>query len=149
ADLVKFGETYAAAWGSGGWLALADRPGVIPGTPFLPGEINPMDEKTQAAYAMAKYDHRFDNGIDISGNFGVRYVHTDRDSSGGTVYGKLNGLTTAAQCAAMVPPLSAFCSLTPAAQDAARAWSDGVSVPNTAKLSYDFVLPSWNMKVDL
>src|SRR5207248_1913269 len=49
--------------GSTGWIPLAARPGVVAGTPFLPGEINPIDETNKAAYAMARFNHEFAGGV--------------------------------------------------------------------------------------
>jgi TonB-dependent receptor len=149
AQYVAFGEAYAKAWqSSGGWVGLYHRPGVIPGTPFLPDEINPMDERTHALYLMAKYDHRFDSGIDVSGNFGLRWFNTERQSDG--FYSFLfENFPSDAVCAAQMPPPSQFCTLSIADRNAMRAFANGTAVPHNVNTNYSFVLPSWNMKVDL
>ncbi len=70
--------------GSGGWVRLAERPGVIAGTPYLPGEIADVVEENIGAYI--KVDYAFDNlgdsGLTLDGNFGVRWFQTDVTSTG-------------------------------------------------------------------
>ncbi|WBY09500.1 TonB-dependent receptor [Sphingomonas sp. 7/4-4] len=67
---------------NGGWNPLYNRCGVVPGTWFLPGEINPIRETNKAAYIMARFDTEFGNGIHLTGNAGVRYTSTKRDLAG-------------------------------------------------------------------
>src|SRR5206468_3323391 len=50
--------------GGSGWRPLAQRAGVVPGTPFLPSEIQKVGQKTYNAYAML----RFGNDEPIFGN---------------------------------------------------------------------------------
>jgi TonB-dependent receptor len=150
-QFAAFALAYAQAWqATGGFVPLADRPGVVPGTPFLPSEINPSDEKTNSVYGMFKYDHRLDNGIEISGNIGVRYFKTDRVSDGFASFLTVS-YPTDAQCAAVpigqTPP--PFCQLSATTRQQARNFANGAAIADNAKTSYDFWLPSWNMKVDI
>src|SRR5205085_8937123 len=80
-------QAYAQAHGGGGatsWLPLALRPGVVPGTSFLPSEIQDIGLKTGDAYAMLRFGHNepmFGN-VRVDGNIGVRYVHDSLSSAG-------------------------------------------------------------------
>jgi len=140
------------------WVPLAQRCGVVAGTPFRPQEINPINEKTKAAYFMARFkgdvgDYR------VSGNIGLRYTKTDRASSGYLAFPISTSLATDADCAkaiadwnALPDPkapfvASSFCGLAPQVRAAARAWSNGATVPSTVKTSFDYWLPSFNLKV--
>ncbi|WP_051881883.1 TonB-dependent receptor [Parvularcula oceani] len=78
------GVTGGATGGSGGWRRLAEREGVVEGTPFLPGEITDVTEETIAAYIRLDYgfDNLGDSGMSLDGNFGVRWFQTDLTSSG-------------------------------------------------------------------
>ncbi|RAK52418.1 TonB-dependent receptor [Phenylobacterium deserti] len=132
------------------WLPLAQRPGVIAGTPFLPGEVNPMQETNKAAYAMLRYGHRFENGINITGNIGVRYTKYERESRGFQSFG-LSNFASEADCTRVLDPgqtLTPFCELPAAVRNQARAFANGAVVENSQSTSYDFVLPSFNMRVD-
>lgn len=140
------------------WVPLAQRCNTVAGTPFRPGEINPVNEKNKAAYLMARFkgeagDYR------ISGNIGLRYTKTNREASGYLAFPISTSLATDADCAkafadwqALPSPkapfvASSFCSLTPAVRAAARAWQNGATTPTTAKTSFEYWLPSFNLKV--
>lgn len=61
--------------------------GTDDGTAFGSPNFNPQDtsditEATKNAYVRIDYGQEFDNGMELSGNFGVRYVRTDLTSSG-------------------------------------------------------------------
>ncbi|MFH7191495.1 hypothetical protein ACHWGL_31850, partial [Klebsiella pneumoniae] len=58
------------------------RAGAVAGTPFLPGEINPVSERNNAAYLSVRFGNDLSNGWNLSGNVGVRYTKTRRISSG-------------------------------------------------------------------
>jgi TonB-dependent receptor len=86
---IQFAElVQAAAKASGSsatsWVPLADRPGVIAGTPFLPQDIQPVGQKTDDAYAMLRFgqDEPIFGDVRLDGNIGVRYVHDKLTSSG-------------------------------------------------------------------
>jgi TonB-dependent receptor len=134
-------------------VPLAGRTGVIAGTPFLPGEINPIREKNNAAYIMARFGHRFESGLRISGNIGLRYTHTTREAQGFQVFNEGN-FTTEAQCVPTPrpdnpnPPRTPFCALPLEVRNAARAFANGASIPSTVRLKYDYLLPSFNMRVE-
>ncbi|MBO9623786.1 MAG: TonB-dependent receptor [Sphingomonas sp.] len=139
---------------NGGWNPLANRCGVVAGTPFLPGEINPIKETNKAAYIMARFDSEFGNGMRLSGNVGVRYTSTKRNSEGvqqftyGSVY-----LPTEATC--LAPPSDAtavvqgFCAMPLATRTAVRNFQNGALVESPGKINYDYWLPSANVKLEV
>ncbi|MBO9707330.1 MAG: TonB-dependent receptor [Caulobacter sp.] len=142
------------------WVPLAQRCGVVAGTPFLPGEINPVNEQTQSAYGMLRFRHDFDGDIRVSGNFGLRYTRTKREASGflsypqptatnpqGCVDAFNNWQNTPDPKPDFTP--SQYCKLPLAVQQAAVAFSNGAVIPNTARTTYDYWLPSLNVKVGL
>jgi TonB-dependent receptor len=148
----------AQAWGAGGtWVPLAARNGVIPGTPFLRGEINPATERNNAAYIMANFATEMGDGKRFSGNVGLRYTKTDRTSFGGAFVASNtnNFVVRQASCSVVVPAgqtRDLFCSLGADVQAALIASNNGGAaayVPSTAKFSYDFWLPSVNLKLEL
>jgi TonB-dependent receptor len=68
---------------------LVGRDGVIPGTPYLPGEINVSREETFAAHARADFqvDGIFGENTALNGNVGVRYVNTRFQTAGSETAG--------------------------------------------------------------
>ncbi|ATY32115.1 TonB-dependent receptor [Sphingomonas psychrotolerans] len=157
----------APTGGAGGWLSLADRPGTVNGSYYLPGEINPIEEINHAAYVMAKIQQDFSNGWNLNGNLGVRYSTTRRTSSGFVQYATTDPLTSDANCRATiqtivnpaagqtppnpptVPAGCAFLYTNPAARAAARSFQNGAVVPNDYELTYDYWLPSVNLKLEV
>lgn len=136
---------------NGGWNSLADRCGVVAGTPFLPGEINPIREKNIAAYIMANFDTDFANGWNLSGNVGLRYSRTERVASGFLqIVNNPATIPTEAVCAEPIPPGQQpppFCTFTPAVRQQARDFLNGALTPSDAKLTYDYWLPSVNLRL--
>jgi TonB-dependent receptor len=160
--------------GASGWVPLASRPGAIPGSPFDTTEINPLSETNKAAYLMVKIDHDMENGWRLTGSAGVRYTRTSRTSFGniGTPLASPDSTTTAAAVAVDGEPTTvvipstfectprtspegnpvnppAICGATTPAQRAdIRRFFNGEIVPTTTDLSYDYILPSINLKLD-
>ncbi len=154
ADALKI----AQAWGAGGtWVPLAARNGVLAGTPFLPGEVNPATERNHAGYIMANFGRDLGGGKRFSGNIGLRYTTTNRISSGGAfVASNTNNFTQRqASCAVPVPAgqqRDLFCLLGADVQAALIASNNGGAaayVPSTERFSYHFWLPSVNLKFEL
>jgi len=71
---------------TGTWVPLAQRPGVVPGTDFLPKEIQPVGQKTSDAYFMLSFgrEEPLFGGIKVDGNIGLRYV-ADQVSTTGSI----------------------------------------------------------------
>jgi TonB-dependent receptor len=164
------GEAGTQTGGSSGWVPLAKRPDAIAGSYFDPTEINPLNEKNKAAYLMAKIDHQLENGWQLTGSVGVRYSRTSRTSFGNLKYKESSddssitaapdaGTTlvipstyectrrTAANGTPVIPP--PICSATTAAQrEDIRLFFNGSESSTVAKINYDYILPSLNLKLD-
>lgn len=157
-DYIAYGLLVGDEWrarnGANGcnqnWVPLAMRCNVISGTPFLPQEINPMQEETQAAYLMARFDHEFTNGWRLTGNIGARYVKTDRAAQGFQAFPN-QSFPSEADCAAVpagqTPP--PFCTLAPEVRADARDFANGAVVETTAETSFDYWLPSFNARLQV
>lgn len=147
----------AQAWGgSGTWVPLAARNGVLAGTPFLPGEINPATERNHAAYVMAMFGGDIGGGKRLSGNIGLRYSTTTRIASGGSFVAANNNNFAARQasCAVIIPGQTPdpFCLLGTDVQAALIASNTGGAaayVPSVERLNYHYWLPSVNLKLEL
>ncbi len=98
--------------GGGGWMSLGHTcDPVSPGSPFEPQDINPTQDQRTALYAMLK----FGSQQWISGNIGVRWVHTEAQSQGQITYpesvgAQLVGNTPEPVCTGQGNP-PAICSL--------------------------------------
>ncbi|ALL12553.1 TonB-dependent receptor [Caulobacter henricii] len=129
------------------WVPLAKRCNTIAGTPFLPQEINPVNEVNKAAYVMTRFKGDL-GAARVSGNIGLRYTSTTREADGFLAFPNTN-FTTDAQCA-IVPVGQAptpFCQLAPSVRAAARAWANGAVTPTTESKDFNYWLPSFNVKV--
>lgn len=165
--LAAGGVTTGPGGGSAGWQRLAERPGVVAGTPYLPGEINDTIEETQAAYAMLRFGHDdpFGNGMTLDGNIGMRFVKTDFTATGGFNFPQPGSIpidTGAASPAGQnrcltptdlepgqvySPP--AFCALPADVRANIRAFANGASIDVDGENSYENWLPSFNIKLGL
>lgn len=130
--------------GADGWVPLAQRSGVVAGTPFRPGEINPVSERNNAAYVAVRFGNDLSNGWNVSGNIGVRYTRTERISSGFLAFPNQSFNCVAPTDGSAI---SRFCALPDATRAAAAAFQNGALVPNDVKLTYDYFLPSFNAKL--
>jgi iron complex outermembrane receptor protein len=161
-------------WGPACSNVGANRSAEIPGTCFRPDEINKVSETTKSAYAMLKFGGPdvFLGKIGVAGNIGIRYVRTDDDVSGSTVFPALSGSATS--CArsgvpapgAPVPaPYTLGCYLFGNAALLAGGvlpgdivlagtpsivnFADGTGHPQDIKTGHDNWLPSFNVRFDL
>lgn len=150
AEYVAYSQAIAGQWASSSWVPLALRPGVVAGSPFLPGEINPVTETNNAAYFMVEFGTSLDNGWSLSGNIGLRYSDTKREASGFQSF-EFQDLSTEEECADV--PVgespSPFCSLPLEVREDARAYANGAIAPFSAELDYDYWLPSINLKLEV
>lgn len=170
------GNNDPATGGGSGWVPLAARPGVVGGTPFLPGEIQTVSEATKAGYAMLSFGHDepvFGN-VRIDGNIGVRYVHTDARSfgsislpqptaiGGGEPYSAPDGPDAGTDgdghCDPRSPPanappgtpppeLPAICDIGPEAYAQAQLFANGANFPSVGVNKFGHWLPSVNVKL--
>jgi TonB-dependent receptor len=148
---LSVGDEFRARNGANGcpqnWVPLAMRCNTVAGTPFLPQEINPVNEVNQAAYLMGRFKGELGE-YRVSGNVGLRYTDTKREADGFLAFPNSN-FSTDAQCA-IVPPgetPTPFCQLAPQVRAAARLWANGAVTPTTAKAKFEYWLPSFNLKV--
>ncbi len=141
---------------------LAQRAGVVAGTPYLPSEIQLVDQQDKNAYAQLNFatpGNLFGN-VRMSGNVGVRYVLTNVTSSGsiGAPTRQETGTTDAfaSRCAITTTTRpdgsvvtgrpTGICQLGEAAYNNIQAFSTGVTLPDTARSQYHYFLPSANLK---
>jgi len=166
ADASALGLLVAEEWRplgadhSGHWTPLDQRLGVIPGTRFLPNEINTTAEEVNSAYAMMRFgSQEGSSGPAWSGNLGLRWVRTDFTALGSLAFPKAGAFGAEADCIppTMVPPGApawnppAFCEAfpDPAERAQVRTFADGATDPYNAHKTYDNWLPSLNVKVNL
>jgi TonB-dependent receptor len=141
------------------WVRLANRPGTVGDSMFLPNEIHSTEETVKSAYAMIKFgSDEGAEGVTFSGNVGLRWVRTDFLSLG-TINAPTTPFPTEGQCTppvipdpmapVFVPPT--FCERFPtqAARDAVRPFANGATGELNADSDYDSFLPSFNLKVNL
>lgn len=151
-----------------GWRPLAQRDGVIAGTPFLPSDIQVVSERTFAGYAMLSFGNAdYADYPTISGNIGVRFVDTALESDGSIAFPEATtiggGDPFATACDAtpsvpdgappgtppVVPNLPAECDLGPQGYANAQAFANNAFVENTAINEYQNWLPSLNLRLEL
>lgn len=151
---LMVGDEWRARNGGNGcpqnWVPLAMRCNTLPGSYFLPQEVNPVNEVNNAFYGMARFGWDLSNGMRVSGNLGLRYTKTERESEGFSAF-RQQSFQTDAECAAIpagqAPP--AFCTLTPAVRQEARNWANGAILENNASGSFEYWLPSLNVKLQI
>ena len=144
------------------WNPMYNRTGVVPGTPFLPGEISDVDESTAAAYVRADFGTEFGNGWALDGNIGLRYVKTEI-RSGGTISfpagdffdanddGEVTLAEVQAACANTQPgqEAPAYCSLSSGRLAEFAAAFTGETIDDSDAIEFSNWLPSFNAKLDV
>ena len=134
------------------------RIGLVPGTNYIPQEISSNSTETKAAYMQLNFGNDstdFLSNLEISGNLGVRLVHTRNEASGYLILPNQtlaqNGATVAQYCATQTNGGTAapgtFCALTPAEQQQYTNFANGAYTPITQPNSYTNVLPSFNLAI--
>jgi len=131
----------------------------VPGSYYLPQEVASNQEKTNAAYVRLNFGNdntEFLSGLQITGNIGLRYVHTQDDASGYLILpnqaATLNGISIAQYClnqtkgGATAAP-GTFCALTSAQQQQYVNFANGAYTPISASSSYGNWLPSFNLSI--
>lgn len=154
---------------NGAWTPLSERAGVIPGTPFLPSEIQEVGQKSTDAYAQLNFggDEPIIGGIKLSGNIGLRYVNT-RVSSAGSIFITRASLgvdeTFAQRCmTSLVPPApppgappgaiigspGGICLLGQAYYNQLQQFASGAATPTQVNTNDNKFMPSLNLKFAL
>lgn len=139
--------------------------------PFCPAEISDVAEVTNAAYGRIDFGHDFDNGWNLEGNFGARYIETevltggliafpnpfqfDAVSQGGNGDGVVQVSEIQSSCAQFPGnnpgiPLPGYCSaqFQPRLAEFAQAFT-GEVVLDDRKITFDHWLPSFNARLDV
>jgi TonB-dependent receptor len=133
----------------GGWTPVAERKGVVAGTPYLPGEIDDSDETTKAAYVMLNFGSQEPvvGNVRVRGNVGVRYVGTE-DSAQGSIQFPANTLggtfAQICQSGAAPPPI---CARGEGYFNDLVTFSDTGSLASQASHTFHNWLPSFNLIV--
>jgi TonB-dependent receptor len=146
------------------WVPLAMRCGVPGANPFassyeagagssyfLPQEINPVHERNNAGYLMVRFDNRFNSGVRLSGNVGVRFTDTRRTASGFQSF----PLQAFSSCTPQKDPLgnplppTPFCALPASVRASAIAFNNGALNASDVTIDYSYVLPSFNAKLEV
>ncbi|MFN3229427.1 MAG: TonB-dependent receptor [Asticcacaulis sp.] len=147
------------------WFPISARTNALPGGPWTEGEISDVEEQTQALYGRIDFGHEFDGGINLSGNFGLRYVKTIVQSAGkiafpvGTFFdaapnGNGDGKVTVAElqssCASVQPGQVApgYCGLSAARLAEFAKVFTGEVIDDSADIEFSNWLPSLNAKLD-
>lgn len=136
---------------------------------FFNNEIYDNSEETIAGYVRADFGIQdFGNGMRLSGNVGLRYIHTKDISAGAVNFPNSTQVLPsgyadfAAYCAEQAGPrddgtipdtsqIPALCraGVSAAQQNAALAFANGASVAQNAVNEFDNWLPSLNVRFDL
>jgi TonB-dependent receptor len=149
-EYIAYARAITETWrpgDAGNWFPLSQRPDAIPGTPFSPGEINPVREKNHAGYLEFRFGHELKSGWYFSGNAGLRYTETNRAASGFEAF-EFQAFQTDAECEEPLEPgqsRTPFCELPASVRQEARDFSNGALVQTDYDLDYDYVLPSINL----
>ena len=144
------------------WNPIYNRSGLVPGTPFLPGEISDVDESTADAYLRLDFGTEFGNGMKLDGNIGLRYVSTEVRSAGTISFpagdffdtnhdGQVTLPEVQASCANTQPgqQAPAYCSLSPGRLAEFAEVFTGETLDDSAAIRFNNWLPSFNARLDL
>ena len=145
------------------WNPLAAREGTVGNSRYLPSEIQTVKQDDYAVYGMLNFGSDSLLGdVRMSGNVGVRYVRTDIRSASSRGPGTLGGLNIAdpyeVRCAEQARPEAAgggtarpggICNIGPVEYAALQDFVDGSFIYTPASKSYDYFLPSFNIRFGL
>lgn len=129
ASVVSSYDAFLAAFPTRNNPALADRAGVIEGTPYLPAEVNETEEDNMSVYARLNFGG---DSSKVSGNVGLRYVDVEFTVAGGQVF-----------------PTPFSDELLPFIPADVAAFANGFSDTQDAQSSFSELLPSLNLKYEL
>ena len=135
---------------------------------YCPGEVSTVSEITNAAYARIDFGHDFDNGWNVEGNIGLRYVETEVstagrigfpdpgrfDDPGVSAVANGDGIVQVAEieavCQVTGGPQRGFCEPEFASRlgEFAAAHTGEVLIDDR-KITFDHWLPSFNAKLDV
>ena len=131
---------------------------------YIPSDIQPVFQQDAAAYVMMNFGSDDFLGSRIAGNIGVRYVSSDIRSDGSIGVPTQQALAITqpydVRCAVAPPPVGAppgtqpsrpggVCLRGPAGYAALQSFANGASFGDIAQQSYDYFLPSFNLRYEL
>jgi len=161
-DFQSIQDQAIALGASPTWVPLAGRQGALAGTPYLPEDIQPIAPQDTAAYLQLEFgSDDLLGSVRMSGNIGVRYVNTSIRSQGSIGVPSQQALNILepfdVRCEAVVPPGAppgtppstpgGVCNLGPQGYADLQTFAGaGVTRLDVANVSYDFWLPSLNLK---
>jgi TonB-dependent receptor len=133
-----------------GYQSICDRTGLIPGSCFLPSEVEQLEEQTKAAYVMLNFggpNADLFGHVNVVGNVGVRVVQTKEISAGAVSYPANTNLLALAPCGTPLGTnvVDPACYLTPAI----LAFSNSGGSPNSFTGTHTNALPSFNVRFGL
>lgn len=145
------------------WVPLSGRQNAIAGTPYLPEDIQPLSQAEGSAYIMARFGSDDFAGHRIGGNIGLRYATTDIESGGRIGVGTRQAFNIvedfATRCAPVVPPGAppgtlpsspgGVCLRGATGYAQLQRFADGTTTPNLASTTYDYWLPSFNLRFEV
>lgn len=139
---------------AGGWTPVAERAGVIPGTPYFAGDITVSGEKTKAAYAMLTFGQSQSllGPLHIQGNIGIRYVETEEKSVGSISYPNAGPLGGGYNVICNPPgggAVPGICGLGPQFFANLVTFSDSGAQASTVSTKTHSWLPSLNLRADI
>ena len=145
------------------WQPLAARAQAVAGSRFLPSEIQTIDQDDYALYGMVSFgsDEMFGN-VRFSGNAGLRWVKSDVRSASSRGPGSQDdlGITLpfSERCAPRSRPPElgggtvvpgGICTIGETAYQALQNFADGSLTYTQGTNTYDYLLPSMNLKFGL
>lgn len=144
--------------GSNGWNPICSGKGTrsdeIDGTCFEPADLVDMSEVSNAAYVQVHFGGDDLNlfGRAVSGNFGVRYVETEVESTGGIklpefTASELEDKPTESSEPGQVPPVPYTLGHYLSAED--KAYANGANNLSSTSVTHRNALPSLNIKYEL
>lgn len=147
------------------WVPLAARQGAIPGTPYLPEDIQPISQQDSAAYVQLEFgSDDLLGSVRMSGNIGLRYVDTRIRSEGSIGVPSQQALNILdpfeVRCAFGVPDGAppgtpptrpgGVCNLGEQGYaDLQTFAANGATQRDVADVNYSFWLPSFNLKLGI
>lgn len=127
---------------SPGWTPLANRSGAV--GDFLPNEINRTQEESTAFYIRADFEGEFDNGMDYSGNVGLRYVKIENTTDGFVSFpDNIPTMETDPDTGEPIIDLDSFLAADQS------AFGNAASIETASASEFTTTLPSFNLKVNL
>ena len=170
-DLIKnydqsanYFKSIGALWNSANgagqstWTPAAERAGVVPGTAYLPSEIQRVTQQDKDIYGQLNFSTpgMLFSDVRMSGNVGLRYAVSDVTSAGsiGAPTQQQTGTQSTYDTRCLTPPVpgapvmmsNGVCTLGRAGYNALQSFSTGMTTPEVARTHYGYLLPSVNLK---